>query len=284
MPSRSAIMLPDLSPPVLCVSIHDVAPSTWPQCERLLEAVAEVAPLHVSLLLVPDYHGQGDDTPPAYRDAIESCRAGGHELVLHGQVHLDEGPPPRNPLDWWRRRVLTADEGEFATLSAAPAHARLMAGRQWFEQRNWPVEGFVAPAWLLGPGAWRALRVTPFRYTTTATHFHLLQPDLAIRMPVITYSTRSALRRTASLVWQGQRRLPAADPVQLALHPADAQYPAVLGQAQRLLETLIRSRLAMTLQDYARTLEQLLGPLQAARPRSAPALRTAEGRTATRRR
>lgn len=284
MTSNPAIMLPDMSPPALCVSIHDVAPSTWLQCERLLQAVAAVAPLQVSLLLVPDYHGLGDDTPPAYREAIEACRVRGHELVLHGHVHLDEGPPARNPLEWWRRRVLTADEGEFATLSAAPAHARLMKGRRWFEQRNWPVDGFVAPAWLLGPGAWRALRATSFRYTTTATHFHLLQPDIAVRMPVITYSTRSALRRAASLVWQGQRRLPASSPVQLALHPGDAQYPAVVSQAQRLLEGLLASRLAMTQQDYASTLEQLLAPARPAPPPPLPALRTAGVHAASRRR
>jgi predicted deacetylase len=37
----------------LCVSIHDVAPATWTECRTLLEAVAAVADIPLTLLVVP---------------------------------------------------------------------------------------------------------------------------------------------------------------------------------------------------------------------------------------
>lgn len=255
MPDEPDLSGADRAPAALCVSIHDVAPYHWGLCERLLRGIAEVAPLPVTLLVVPDFHRRGNVPPDWYREALDARLAAGDELALHGHAHLDEGPPPATLPDWWRRRVLTAGEGEFATLPAAIAHARLMDGRRWFDARGWPLHGFVAPAWLLGDGAWRALAASPFLYTTTASHFHLLRPRLAQPMPVIAYSSRSLWRRAASLAWQAGHRLPAAQPARLALHPADAAHPAILQQAQRRLESLLRSRQAMTKHAFATALQ-----------------------------
>ena len=40
----------------LCVSVHDVAPHTWPECEYLLQSIRQAAPIPVTLLVVPAYH------------------------------------------------------------------------------------------------------------------------------------------------------------------------------------------------------------------------------------
>jgi len=238
--------------PALCVSIHDVAPATWERCRRLLAAVAEVAPVPLTLLVVPDYHRRGDGLPPWYRNALADRLAAGDELALHGLVHLDEAPPPRSPTAWFARRVLTAAEGEFAALPADAAAARLQTGLACFRAAGWPLRGFVAPAWLLGDGGWRALEASPFAYTTTAAQFHLLHPRRAVAAPVIAYSTRSRARRLLSLAWHRLHR-PADDAplVRLALHPDDALYPAVLRQAQRQLEGLLATRLPMTKGAFA---------------------------------
>ena len=37
----------------------------------------------------------------------------------------------------------------------------------WFAKNRWPLSGFVAPAWLLGPGARQAVAERPFEYTAT---------------------------------------------------------------------------------------------------------------------
>ena len=36
----------------LCVSIHDVAPATWPDCQRVIAAVHAVAPIPLTLLVL----------------------------------------------------------------------------------------------------------------------------------------------------------------------------------------------------------------------------------------
>jgi hypothetical protein len=97
----------------------------------------------------------------------------GDELALHGYSHLDTeaggGLCAR-----FLRNVYTRREGEFAALAEAEARRRLELGLDWFAARGWTPTGFVPPAWLLGEGAWRALRDAPFAYTTTFSHFHCL--------------------------------------------------------------------------------------------------------------
>lgn len=264
--------------PTVCVSIHDVAPSTWPQCAVLLKAMAQVGPMPVTLLVVPDYHRQGTTLPAWYRNALEARLARGDELALHGYCHLDEGPPPRTPGDWLVRRIYTAGEGEFAALPVEDAKQRLAAGHQWFQAQGWPLHGFVAPAWLLGPGAWAALGDAGFLYTTTLREFHL--PAFAIRLaaPAIVYSPRSLLRRAASLAWNRIRTYPPAAPlIRLALHPADAAYPAIVRQAQELLAHLLEEgRTAMTKAGFAAGLAgiQLTGTVARDNKAAAPPMAT----------
>jgi uncharacterized protein len=264
--------LPPTLRPALCISIHDVAPATWADCARLLEVLAPFGPLPLTLLVVPDYHGQGAALPGWYRHALERRLEMGDELALHGWNHLDEGPPASGPAEWLRRRVYTAGEGEFAALSTEAARQRLAAGRAWFAAQGWPLSGFVAPAWLLGPGAWRALAEpiagqAAFAYTTTLRVFHSFLPQRAVAASCIVYSARSRLRRAASLAWNAFPRDRAAPLLRVALHPIDARHPALLRQAVRRLQDLLLEREVMTKAQFAARLAAFPLPLQAERGR-----------------
>jgi len=222
----------------LCVAIHDVAPATWHLCVRLREMVREVAPnAPVTLLVVPHYH---DDpaAPPQYLEWLRACVAQGDETALHGYTHRD--PAPRG----WLRRRYTAGEGEFAALSHAEAVRRIARGRLWFAAHGLPLSGFIAPAWLLGEGAWQALREFDFAYTTTLTAIHDLQRGRTLRAPTLAYSTRTAARRVCSLWWNSALlRLAARVPVlRIGLHPADAAHPQVFAHAAAMLRRLQRDR------------------------------------------
>lgn len=246
-------------PPVLCVSIHDVAPATWARCARLIGAVTAVRPVPLTLLVVPNHHHAGEELPAWYHDALELRYRAGDELALHGYVHVDEAATPHNPADWWRRRVLTAGEGEFAALPAQEASTRLAAGLAWFRRQGWTPRGFIPPAWLLSAGSWQALEASPFTYATTAGAFHLLHPRRRLRTRCFAYSTRSGLRRSLSLGWNGLRQPLLWDqPVRLALHPDDALQPKVLAQIQRFLEGLLKNRVALTKAGLASLLEAAL--------------------------
>lgn len=158
---------------MLCVSIHDVAPATWTDCLRLVEAVRAVADIPLTWLVVPHYHFR-----PEQSLAMEACLnvalERGDELALHGYSHLDTEAGGGGLGARFLRNVYTRREGEFAALTEVEARRRLELGLEWFAARGWTPTGFVPPAWLLGEGAWRALRDGPFAYTTTFSHFHCL--------------------------------------------------------------------------------------------------------------
>ena len=248
----------------LCVSIHDVAPATWPQCALLLDAVAAVADIPLTLLVVPAYHGVAD-TVPAYDRQLERRLARGDELALHGYTHLDQGPPARSWREHYARHVYTNSEGEFSALAEDEAARRLALGMQWFARRGWPLHGFVAPAWLLGPGGWQALRQLPFAYTTSWRRFYLLPGGQSLQAPSLVYSSRNAWGRAMSrqaVAWISlmQRDAPL---VRLSLHPPDALCPATVSHFQKLLERLLERRQAATKAAFAlswRTLTEQTTP------------------------
>jgi predicted deacetylase len=237
----------------LCVSLHDVAPATWPSCQKVLDAVREVADIPLTLLIVPAHHGQCS-AQPEFERAISAQLAAGNELALHGYFHVDPHVPS-DLGDWIRRRIYTAGEGEFCSLSEDEARERLTLGARWFTANGWPMAGFVAPAWLLGAGAWRALRARDgLQYTTTLTKLIVLPEAYAIHAPCLTYSVRSAWRRPTSIVWNMllSRVTQGSQVLRLGLHPHDADSRAVRQSWQRLLERALSDRKAVTKAEFVR--------------------------------
>jgi predicted deacetylase len=237
----------------LCVSLHDVAPETWPQCRVLLDAIHAVAPIPVSLLAVPAYHRHAPADSAAYDGQLEHRLACGDELVLHGYTHLDEAAPPATWRDRFTRQVYTRSEGEFYAIDEAEARRRLELGLAWFARRRWPVQGFVAPAWLLGQGAWKALADFPFVYTTTMRRFYLLPERQPLQSRSLVYTVRTHWRRQMSRGWNTMlsRALRDAPLVRLSLHPTDAAHPDIVRHCQMLVETLAGQRRAMTKASFA---------------------------------
>jgi predicted deacetylase len=234
------------------VAIHDVAPATWSECLQLLRAVRVVADIPLTWLVVPRYHRDAMRSF-ACESTLEKLIGEGHELALHGYTHLDPVPVRGAWPQRWLRTVYTEREGEFAGISAEDARRRIALGLRWFEERGWPVSGFVAPAWLTGPAAWAVLQTQPFRYTTSYSRFYLLRPLRAQWAPALVYAARNATGRALSRpLASGMARLSAKAPlVRLALHPRDARHPALVLHAQRLLERLLVTHTAMTKQAFA---------------------------------
>ncbi len=233
----------------LCIAIHDVAPATWPRCEVLLELLRSIGAPPVTLLVVPEYHRRGCcESDLHFVRAIDNHIARGDEIALHGYYHVDDGPAAYSTFEWLQRRILTASEGEFAALTECEAELRIGAGLRMFERLNWDVAGFVAPAWLLGPGARAALARTTIRYTSTHTYLEMVASGQRIAAPVISASARSRWRR-----WTSRRWLSAADAMmrtrpllRVALHPADADDADLLASWFNLLQTLLADRIALT--------------------------------------
>jgi len=235
----------------VCVVLHDVAPSTRAACTRALAAIAEVADVPATLLAVPRYHGE-----PATPELVEWLAARqrrGDELALHGWSHRDD-EKPGGAVDRLRRRVYTRGEGEFWALSEREATRRIEAGIAWFRENGWPLAGFVAPAWLLGPGAWQALATQRFEYTATLRQLVHLPGRGRVTSQSVVYSTSSAWRRQTSLLWNAAvARLERGNPLlRLELHPRDADFADIRRSWQKVLARALRDRRAVTVADFMR--------------------------------
>lgn len=210
----------------VCLVLHDVAPSTWADYQPFVEAVDALGDVPMTWLVVPDFHRHDAlDANPAFRRVLDARVARGDELALHGYYHDDQEPMPNTPRDWFMRRVYT-HEGEFYRLSREAALARLHAGLDMFQRCNWPVQGFVAPAWLMSDGTRQALRELPLSYTSDPQHLYRLPDFSAIDAPGLVWSARSAWRRGLSKILSDQReqRWREASVIRLGLHPVDMRH------------------------------------------------------------
>jgi predicted deacetylase len=237
------------------VSIHDVAPATWDDCERLRAALRAVADIPLTWLVVPRFHGCEDESP-RMQAQLSAALARGDELALHGYTHLDLAPPTGGLRSRFLRGVYTEREGEFAVLAEGEARRRIEMGLDWFARQGWSASGFVAPAWLLGEGAWRAVRTFPLAYTTTFSRFYLLPGSASVFSPSLVYTARNGVGRLLSpLAADAGAALLARGPLtRLSLHPRDARYPALLRHAQRLLARLLDGHEAVTKAECAHRL------------------------------
>ena len=212
--------------PALMLVLHDVAPSTWADYRAFVEAVDRLGNVPMTWLVVPDFHRHDAlDTHPAFCRMLDERVARGDELALHGHFHEDTEPGPRTARDWFMRRVYT-HEGEFYRLSREAALARLHAGLEMFQRYDWPVQGFVAPAWLMSDGTRQALRELPLSYTSDPQHLYRLPDFSAIAAPGLVWSARSAWRRGLSKIVSEQReqRWREASVIRLGLHPVDMRH------------------------------------------------------------
>jgi len=219
-------MVEPMSPPSLLVVLHDVAPPTWADYQPFIDAVDALGNVPMTWLVVPDFHKHNDLVDyPAFRRLLTGRVARGDELALHGYFHCDESPTPTTPRDWFMRRIYT-HEGEFYALSRDAALARLRAGIDVFQRYHWPLQGFVAPAWLMSEGTRQALRESPLSYTSDPQHLYRL-PDFApVDAPGLVWSARSAWRRGLSKLVSDQReqRWRQAPVIRLGLHPVDMRH------------------------------------------------------------
>ena len=232
--------------PTLCVVLHDVAPSTRGACDRMLDAIGDVAELPLTLLAVPRYHCE--PTSGGFEHWLVERFGCGDEIALHGYTHQDDAAP-QHFFDQLRRRHYTRGKGEFSELGMDEALRRITAGVRWFARMGLPLHGFVAPAWLMSHGTWEALRFMDLRYTCTLRRLVLLPDRRHLTSQSIVYSASSAWRRGASVVWN--RAVAASlrhNPLlRFELHPHDADHAGIRRSWQRLLAAHLDQRRPATL-------------------------------------
>ena len=229
---------------MLLVSIHDVSPKFTGEVDRLADLVgAQTGAARFAMLVVPDHWGEAPIARDvAFQRRLRTWADAGVEMFVHGWSHRDPAP------QGFGARHMTAGEGEFANLDRAEALKRMRQGRAIVEDAiGRATAGFVAPAWLYSAGAREALAEAGF--ALAEDHLRVWHPPsgrILARGPVITWATRTPLRKASSLLAAAAaRRLLAPFPaVRLAVHPADTRHPATLASIGKSLKKLLGRRRA----------------------------------------
>jgi predicted deacetylase len=217
---------------MLLASIHDVGPRFESEVDRLVDRLERhVGPGRFAMLVVPDHWGEAPlAAAPAFAARLRRWSDSGVEMFLHGWSHRDDSA--HDGAAAWKAKHMTAGEGEFLGLDRAEATRRLRAGRSVVEDAiGRPVAGFIAPAWLYGPGARAAIADEGF--PLAEDHMRVWDPAtgaVLARGPVITWASRSRGRIASSIAFAALARV-ALQPlrtVRIAVHPGDAHVPALL--------------------------------------------------------
>lgn len=225
-------------PRLLLASIHDVSPRFESEIDHLADRLEGLlgAP-RFAMLVVPDHWGSAPlSGAPAFRTKLRRWSDRGIEMLLHGWSHRDDSRH-QGRLAAFKARHFTAGEGEFLGLDRARALGLLCEGRALLEDiLGRPVTGFVAPAWLYGDGARRALRDAGFAFAED--HFRVWRPsddEILCHGPVVAWASRSRPRQASSIAFAALARV-ALRPlpvVRVAVHPGDAAVRRLLGSIDR---------------------------------------------------
>lgn len=230
----------------LLVSIHDVGPRFEAEVDLLLERVTRhVAPDRLAMLVVPDHWGENPLTPGTpFATRLRTWSDMGISMFAHGWFHKDM-TSHEAALARFKATRMTAGEGEFLGLDERTALARMQAARDLIQGiTGRPVSGFIAPAWLYGPGAMAALAQSGF--ALAEDHMKIWHPAsgrILARGPVITWASRSRGRIASSLLVA--RILPPllrfAPVVRVAVHPGDVTQSSLLASIDDALRRLCRT-------------------------------------------
>jgi predicted deacetylase len=213
----------------LLVSIHDVTPAL-DDGVRQLWAMCRAAALTPALLVVPDWHGRWPiERHAAFMAWVRARVDDGAEIVLHGERH-DEVGLPRTWRDTVRAVGRTAREGEFLTLDADAARARIVRGLERLATHGLSAAGFIPPAWLAREATHTVVRELGLGFSEDADSVRVNGPadqmPRRLDAPALRWSGRTSMRAWGSLAMaEGRWRLWQRAPLlRLALHPQDLQH------------------------------------------------------------
>jgi uncharacterized protein len=237
----------------LVVSLHDVAPSTQRITNTIISELYGHGVRVCSILVVPDYHRQESFTK--HREFVSWLRtleANGHEIVIHGYFH-DRPPRTKESLaDKLVTRFYTRNEGEFYDLSYEEALRRITKAQEEFLAHGLKPRGFIAPAWLLGGEAERAVCDAQLEYTTRLRNVCDLRFGNIFPARTLVYSVHNQWRRMLSRSWNAAlfRFLKTNPLLRISIHPPDFSQAAIWKQIVGFIEATKNVRTATTYRDW----------------------------------
>lgn len=236
--------MPTVPKPLLLASIHDVSPRFEREVNLLAAELEPFVGRCFAMLVVPNHWGSAPIAPgSAFATQLRSWADSGIEMFLHGFYHRDRRR--HRGLNRFRAKFLTDNEGEFLGLSQREAAVRIAEGQSLIEDiTGRPIAGFVAPAWLYGPGARAALAESGI--AIAEDHMRVWSPRDGRRLgagPVITWASRTPMRLASSVAAAAVLgRVAPQHALRIGVHPGDCGSPAILKSIRSTLGRTARDR------------------------------------------
>jgi predicted deacetylase len=237
----------------LVVSLHDVAPSTQQVASTIISELGRHGVRVCSVLVVPDYHHEGFFAQRReFVNWLRGLEADGHEIVIHGYFHERPARTRETLRDKFTTRFYTRNEGEFYDLGYEEALRRITTARDEFRAYGLKPRGFIAPAWLLGDEAERAICDAQLEYTTRLANVYDLRSGNIFPVRTLVYSVHNGWRRTLSRSWNAAlfRFLKTKSLLRISIHPPDYRQPAIWKQILGFIDATRNVRSATTYQDW----------------------------------
>jgi predicted deacetylase len=236
---------------LLLASIHDVSPRFESEVDSLRDLLSPHVGYRIAMLVVPNHWGDAPIVAGSpFASRLRDWADAGSEIFLHGFYHRDQARHQTRSARL-KSRFMTGGEGEFLGLSLEEASVRIAEGRKVIEDiTGRAVAGFIAPAWLYGPGALEALEEAQF--ALAEDHFRVWSPATRRKLasgPVITWASRTRARLASSLLAAGALRHAPLQTLRVGVHPPDVRHPLLIRSIEATFNHAARNRRAARYAD-----------------------------------
>lgn len=236
----------------LIISLHDFHPGSRELIQDQIQSLIGWGVNQFSILVIPQYHhGKRTRDDALSLEFLNQRHQAGDDLTLHGYYHDRSGNKGGS---YFFTKLYTANEAEFLDLSDGEFTHRVELGAKLWEDQGWPLNGFIAPGWLMPQAQNKLLKRIGLTYTTRLTEFTQLQKGVTTRSQSLCYSTRATWRRSLSVLWNPilLSKLRRSDTVRLSLHPEDFLWPEIKHQVEEILQMALADGYEpITYRDYA---------------------------------
>lgn len=241
--------------PQLHLSLHDVAPPHLERLKRAEQLLCDLGVSRITYLMVPDFHASGaSERNDAFLRFCRGERPFEVEWALHGFHHRETAPEQAGSFrERFARRWMTGGEGEFLALTQPEAELLLRRGVESFRTVfGTAPRHFVPPAWLWHPELPQALAAVEIE--SFEAHRGIARVDGGeahwLDAPVITWATRTWLRRKGSLVVCPALSARWSDKplVRIAMHPNDFDWSQTVKSIRAVIQKELRRRSETTVE------------------------------------
>ncbi len=215
----------------------------------------------MAYLFVPDFHKNGISANSSqFKEWLDSVSFSNPEWFLHGYYHLEteNNSLEKGGANFFKRKFMTAGEGEFLSLSEEEIKKRIEKGMEVMNNALPGINalGFIAPAWLYNENLFPVLRKMGLKLSESHWGIYNTETSTGWRAPVVTWATRTLVRKYGSLLVCPYLEKKHKDQtwLRIAIHPHDFKHPETVKNIRFVINSALSHRETSSYKDFLKEL------------------------------